>query len=109
MRRLLALESEGCEMFVLPVDLAREARVRSAVERCAERFGAIDGAVFYAGPSAASLVQWQTKEAAVAVLAPRVRGALAVAEALDALPRPPAFLALCGANASGTWKSGWST
>ncbi len=92
LRRALALEAAGCELLALPVDLARPDKVESAVARVRERFGTIGGihgVVHLAGEadsSAMHMMQWTSREAAAAALAPAVRGTLALAAATRSLP-----------------------
>jgi acyl carrier protein len=97
-RRLLALEAEGCELLVLPADVTQPAK---AVSRVRERFGALHGVVHAAGQPGAGLAQWKTRAMADSVLAPKVQGTLALA-ALAATGGDVDFLVLFGANASAT-------
>jgi len=89
LRRALALEAAGCELLVLPVDLARPDKVETAVARARERFGGLHGVMHLAGEadsSAMHMMQWTSREAAAAALAPAVRGTLALAAATRDLP-----------------------
>ncbi|HVR95693.1 MAG TPA: beta-ketoacyl synthase N-terminal-like domain-containing protein [Thermoanaerobaculia bacterium] len=94
-RRLLALETEGCELLVLPADVTQPAR---AVARAREHFGALHGAVHAAGLAGAGLAQWKTRAMANDVLAPKVQGTQALAAAVGDVD----FFVLFGANASAT-------
>jgi acyl carrier protein len=98
MRRLLALETAGCELLVLPYELTRADRVKVAVERVRERFGAVHGVIHAAGEDGAGLLQWKSREAAQAVLAPKVQGTLALAAAVRGLDLD--FFVLCGSRAA---------
>jgi acyl transferase domain-containing protein/acyl carrier protein len=97
-RRLLALEAEGCELLVLPADVTQPAKT---VARVRERFGALHGVVHAAGPSGAGLAQWKTRAMAEPVLAPKVRGTAALAAAA-ATGGEVDFFVLFGANVSAT-------
>jgi acyl transferase domain-containing protein len=100
LRRLMTLESEGCELLVVPVDIAHAGRVRGAVERIQERFGALHGVIHTAGETGAGLIQLKSRLAAAGVLAPKVLGTLALAEATRGMDLD--FLLLAGVNASVT-------
>ncbi len=100
LRRLLALESAGCELLALPVDLEDPFAVAAAVGRARQRFGRIDGAVHAAGAGGAGLAQWKQRAAAAAVLGPKVRGLHALAGALAGEPLD--LLLLCGSSLGAT-------
>jgi acyl transferase domain-containing protein len=106
MRRVLALEVLGCEVQVLTLDLGQPDQVRGAVERVRERFGALHGVVQAAGESGAGLMQWKTRGMANAVLAPKVRGTLALAAATRDLALD--FFVLCGSHIAATGGFGQS-
>ncbi|HEX3529425.1 MAG TPA: amino acid adenylation domain-containing protein [Thermoanaerobaculia bacterium] len=89
LRRALALEAAGCELLVLPVDLARPEKIETAVARVRERFSSLHGVVHIAGEAdsgAMHMMQWTSREAAAAALAPALRGTLALAAATRDLP-----------------------
>ncbi len=98
LRRVLALEAEGHEVLVLPVDLTHPGRVEAAVSRVRERFGAIHGVILAEEDAPGGLMQWKTRDTAAAELAPKVRGTLALAAATRDLPLD--LFVLFGAHAA---------
>jgi acyl carrier protein len=104
LRRLLALESAGCELLALPVELEDPFAVAAAVGRARERFGRLDGAIHAAGAGGAGLAQWKQRAAAAAVLGPKVRGLPALVAALAAAHggEPLDLLLLCGSSLGAT-------
>jgi acyl transferase domain-containing protein len=101
LRRVLALEAAGCEVLVQPVDLARADRVEAAVARARERFGALHGVVqAAAGEAEGGMMQWISREAAAATIAPAVRGTMALAAATREIPLD--FFVLFGVNTLAT-------
>ncbi len=91
--RVRRIESLGSAVMVLRADAADPDAMAAAVAAVKERFGPIHGAIHAAGVLGAGLLQSKTREAADAVLDPKVRGALI----LDHLLRgePLDFLVLC--------------
>ncbi|MES1243977.1 MAG: SDR family NAD(P)-dependent oxidoreductase [Acidobacteriota bacterium] len=91
--RVRRIEALGSEVMVVRADATDPDSMADAVTAVRERFGPIHGAVHAAGVLGAGLLQGRTREAADAVLAPKVRGALI----LDHLLRgePLDFLVLC--------------
>ena len=81
-RQVLEIEALGSEVLVLCADVADVAAMRRVVTAAVERFGRIDGVVHAAGVPAAGLIALKTPEAVEEVLAPKVRGTLALVEAL---------------------------
>ncbi|HEX8088510.1 MAG TPA: SDR family NAD(P)-dependent oxidoreductase, partial [Blastocatellia bacterium] len=84
--RLLALEASGAEIMVASADITSYEQTRAVVERAAERFGAIHGAIHTAEITGGGLVQLKTPKMAERVIAPKVRGAFALDEALKDVP-----------------------
>ncbi|HEY8981707.1 MAG TPA: SDR family NAD(P)-dependent oxidoreductase, partial [Streptomyces sp.] len=82
-RRLRAL---GAEVLPLTADVTDAAAIGAALTAVRERFGALDGVVHAAGAPGNGLVQSKTREQAEAVLAPKVAGTLALAQALRGEP-----------------------
>ncbi|MEV4067998.1 KR domain-containing protein, partial [Nonomuraea dietziae] len=95
----------GAEVEIVTGDTARAADVRRAVEAALDRFGALHGVLHAAGVPAMGLMQFKRAEELDEVLAPKVGGTLAIAEALR-LGRPDEieldFLALFSSITSAT-------
>jgi phthiocerol/phenolphthiocerol synthesis type-I polyketide synthase E len=91
--RIRRIEALGSEVLVLRADVTDAEAMALAVETVRERFGPIRGAIHAAGILGTGLLQRKTREAADAVLAPKVRGTLI----LDHLLRgePLDFFVLC--------------
>ncbi len=75
-----AIEAAGGEAIAVAADVADPAALRAAVEKAERRFGPIHGVIHAAGVPGAGLIQLKTVAAAEAILAPKVGGALALAE-----------------------------
>lgn len=91
-RTIRRLESLGARVIPAAVDVAHPSAVRTLVREVRERFGRIDGVVHAAGVVEDALILNKDRESAARVLAPKVRGTLALASSLrDA---PPDFLVL---------------
>ncbi|MET8978879.1 SDR family NAD(P)-dependent oxidoreductase [Streptomyces sp. NPDC004539] len=82
-RRLRAL---GADVLTLTADVTDATAIAAALTAVRRRFGALDGVVHAAGVPGNGLVQSKTRERAGKVLAPKVGGTLALAEALRAEP-----------------------
>ncbi|HKI06172.1 MAG TPA: SDR family NAD(P)-dependent oxidoreductase, partial [Thermoanaerobaculia bacterium] len=91
--KVAALEASGAEVLTLAADVADPAAVAAAVRETEERLGPIRGVIHAAGVPGGRLLQLLTPEAAEAVMAPKVRGALALQAALG--DRPLDFFVLC--------------
>ncbi|HSS78378.1 MAG TPA: amino acid adenylation domain-containing protein, partial [Thermoanaerobaculia bacterium] len=78
--RLLAVEALGGEVMTLSADVADPLAMRAVVAAAEERFGAIHGVIHAAGVAGGGLLQVKSRETAERVLAPKVRGALVLAE-----------------------------
>ncbi|MDR8412933.1 SDR family NAD(P)-dependent oxidoreductase [Nonomuraea sp. 3-1Str] len=76
------LEALGGEVEVVTGDVARPEDVRRAVDTAVARFGALHGVLHAAGVPAMGLMQFKRPEELDEVLAPKVAGTLALAEAL---------------------------
>ncbi|MEU8379818.1 SDR family oxidoreductase [Streptosporangium sp. NPDC048865] len=72
----------GAEVEIVTGDVARAGDVRRAVETALERFGALHGVLHAAGVPAMGLMQFKRAEELDEVLAPKIGGMLAIAEAL---------------------------
>ncbi|HKP11376.1 MAG TPA: KR domain-containing protein, partial [Blastocatellia bacterium] len=86
MQRLLALEAAGAEVMVVSADVADAEQMRSLAARAIERFGTIHGVLHTAEINGGGLVQLKTPEMAEPVLAPKVKGTLAIERALKDTP-----------------------
>ncbi len=97
---LLALEAKGAHVDVVAGDVALVADVRRAVRRAHERFGGLHGVLHAAGVPAMGMMQFKTIADVDRVLAPKVAGTLAIAEAIGDAPLD--FLVLFSSVASWT-------
>ncbi|MFI6225934.1 SDR family NAD(P)-dependent oxidoreductase [Micromonospora echinospora] len=79
LRRLTDL---GAEYLLVTGDVANPADVRAAVEAARDTFGALDGVLHAAGVPGVGLMQFKTAPEMDRVLAPKVDGTLALADAL---------------------------
>ncbi|HST57462.1 MAG TPA: SDR family oxidoreductase [Longimicrobium sp.] len=95
-RRILAvreLEALGAEVRVAAVDVTDAAAMRALVAETVADWGGLHGVVHAARVNPGGLVQTKTAERLAEVLAPRVAGTLALADATDSIPLD--FLLLC--------------
>ncbi|MGZ4432667.1 MAG: SDR family NAD(P)-dependent oxidoreductase [Trebonia sp.] len=97
---LRALEAKGVEFDVVAGDVAQVDDVRRAVHRARERFGALHGVLHAAGVPGIGMMQFKTVADVDRVLAPKVAGTLAIAEAIGDAPLD--FLVLFSSVASWT-------
>jgi acyl transferase domain-containing protein len=95
-RKVRQLEELGAEVLVLAVDVADRAQVADAVGETLARFGGLDGVIHAAGLAGGGVVQLKAPETAARVLAPKVRGTLALDAALAGLPLD--FVVLCSST-----------
>ncbi|GAB4215713.1 MAG: hypothetical protein OHK0022_55960 [Roseiflexaceae bacterium] len=91
-RRLLAIEQAGGEVLPLRADVTDEDQLRAAVAQTLECFGALHGVIHAAAVAGGGLLLLRTPEQIEQVLAPKVRGTLALDAATRGLPLD--FLAL---------------
>jgi acyl transferase domain-containing protein len=87
------LEALGAGVMVAAADAADAARMQEVVDQARARFGALHGVVHAAGVVPGGLIQLKTPERLAEVLAPKVRGTLALHEALDGVELD--FVVLC--------------
>jgi amino acid adenylation domain-containing protein len=92
--RLLALEDRGGEVMVAVADVTDVGAMAAVIATARARFGGLHGVVHAAGTAGGGVLQLKTAAAAAQVLAPKVRGTLALAQAL-ADGEPPDFVLLC--------------
>src|SRR6185312_1739672 len=76
--RLRELEAAGAEVMTATADVADPAALAGVVVAAVARFGAVHGVIHAAGVTGGGIVSMKTRQAAEAVLAPKVRGALAL-------------------------------
>jgi polyketide synthase PksJ len=88
-----ALEAMGAEVLTLAADVTDPEAMAAAIRETEERLGPIRGVIHAAGVPGGRLLQLLTPEAAEAVMAPKVRGTLALQAALAG--RPLDFFVLC--------------
>jgi NAD(P)-dependent dehydrogenase (short-subunit alcohol dehydrogenase family)/acyl carrier protein len=92
-RSIEAIERLGGEVLVVAADVTRAAEMSAAVRAARARFGSVDGVIHAAGVAGGGLAALKTREAAAAVLAPKVQGLAALHAALEGEPLD--FLLLC--------------
>ncbi|WP_422647494.1 SDR family NAD(P)-dependent oxidoreductase [Actinoalloteichus caeruleus] len=85
---LRALRAAGVEAHPFTADVTDPDAVSAALEEAHERLGPLDGVLHLAGVAGGGLLQHRTRERADAVLAPKIAGTLALAEALRRRPVP---------------------
>lgn len=95
-----ALERDGAEVLVVPMDAADPDDVDRAVGQVLERFGQLDGVIHAAGLPGLGVMQFKTADAATEVLRPKLAGAAALRERLADVPVD--FLALFSSTAAVT-------
>jgi acyl transferase domain-containing protein/acyl carrier protein len=81
-----ALEALGAEVLVAAADVSSEEQMRAVLEQASARFGRVNGVIHAAGVAGGGLIQLKTREAAAAVLAPKVRGTDVLGRALGGQP-----------------------
>jgi len=95
-RKVQELEALGAEVLVLAVDVTDREQMREAVGQTLARFGALHGVIHAAGLAGGGVIQLKSPETAARVLAPKVRGTLALDAALAGLPLD--FFVLCSST-----------
>ena len=85
-RRILGfrqIEALGGEVLALTADVSDRQQMELALGRAREQFGPIRGAVHAAGIAGGGLMQLKTRQAAAAVLAPKVEGTRVLIDLLE--------------------------
>jgi phthiocerol/phenolphthiocerol synthesis type-I polyketide synthase E len=82
-RKLQALENMGADVLVVSADVSDETQMRAAIAQGQKKFGVIHGVVHTAGVPGGGIIQLKTRDMAEKVLAPKVKGALVLAAALQ--------------------------
>jgi non-ribosomal peptide synthase protein (TIGR01720 family) len=80
---VLRLESLGAQVQLCRADTTDLERMRAVVAEATQRFGAIHGVIHAAGVPGGGMIQLKTREAAEAVLAPKVLGTQVLAAVLE--------------------------
>jgi phthiocerol/phenolphthiocerol synthesis type-I polyketide synthase E len=73
-RRIREIEAAGAQILVCRGDVTRREDMEEVRRAALERFGAVHGVIHAAGQPPGGLIQLKTREAAWAVLAPKVEG-----------------------------------
>jgi phthiocerol/phenolphthiocerol synthesis type-I polyketide synthase E len=97
-RQLLDLEARGAAVVYVAGDVARREDMEAAVQVARERFGCVQGVVHAAGVAGGGIIPLKEREAAARVMAPKVRGTLALHRALAGEPLD--FFVLCSSIAA---------
>ena len=79
-RRLRELEAAGAQVLVCRGDVTRREDMEEVRRAALERFGEVHGVIHAAGQPPGGLIQLKTREAAWAVLAPKIEGTRIVDE-----------------------------
>ncbi len=97
---LQGLATMGAEVITVAGDIAQVDDTRRAIGAAVEQFGELNGVLHCAGVPAAGMTQFKSAADIDKVLAPKVSGALALAEALRNVPVD--FVALFSSTVSAT-------
>jgi len=92
-RQVQELEALGAEVSIIGADVADLEQIKSAIAQVLERFGRIDGVIHAAGVPGGGMIQLKTRQVAESIMAPKVRGTLALDTALKDIPLD--FFVLC--------------
>jgi acyl transferase domain-containing protein/acyl carrier protein len=97
-RAVRDLEGAGAEVVIESADVADFRAIEGVLARAESHFGALNGVVHSAGVAGGGVMALKTREAAERVLAPKIHGTIALAEALR--DRRPDFVVLCSSLAA---------
>jgi phthiocerol/phenolphthiocerol synthesis type-I polyketide synthase E len=97
-KKLISLEKSGAEIMVISADVSSHEELSAAVSAATEKFGKIHGVIHSAGIPGGGIAQLKTRESASAVLAPKVKGTMLIASALQDMPLD--FFIVCSSRAS---------
>lgn len=78
--RLKKITSSGAEICICQADVTEHSQLKNVREIILNRFGKIDGIIHAAGSPGGSMIQLKNKEQAQKVLAPKVKGTIALYE-----------------------------
>ncbi|MCU0287246.1 MAG: SDR family NAD(P)-dependent oxidoreductase, partial [Acidobacteria bacterium] len=82
-RKVKELESLGAQVQIYSVDITDTVKIQKVVQETIERFGTINGVIHAAGLPGGGVIQLKTREVADKILAPKVKGTLALNTALE--------------------------
>ena len=94
-RKIKELEALGAEVRVYSVDSADGPAMSGLIAQTRQHFGTINGVIHSAGLPGGGIIQLKTREMADQVLAPKIKGTLALHRALQDQGIPPDFIVLC--------------
>jgi acyl transferase domain-containing protein/acyl carrier protein len=94
-RKIKELESLGADVRVYSVDSTDGPAMSEVVAQTREHFGTINGVIHSAGVPGGGIIQLITREMAEQVLAPKVKGTLALHRVLQDQGIRPDFIVLC--------------
>jgi iturin family lipopeptide synthetase A len=94
-RKIKELESLGAKVRVHSVDSTDGPAMSEVIEQTRQHFGTINGVIHSAGVPGGGIIQLKTREMAEQVLAPKVKGTLALHRALQDQGIRPDFIVLC--------------
>jgi acyl transferase domain-containing protein/acyl carrier protein len=77
-RALQRIEEAGGEVLTAAADAGDEAQMRRVVDEAIQRFGEVHGVIHMAGVPGGGIIQLKTREMAERILAPKVKGTLAL-------------------------------
>lgn len=97
-RKLMSWEKIGAEVLVMTADVSSQVELCAAISIARQRFGEIHGVLHCAGIPGGGVIQLKAREAAHAVLAPKVQGTMLLAAALQSTPLD--FFIACSSQAS---------
>ena len=97
-RKLLSLEQMGAKILALTADVSNQSQLTAAINTARKHFGAIHGVVHCAGVAGGGVIQLKSREAALAVMAPKVKGTMSLASAFHGTPLD--FFIVCSSGAS---------
>ncbi|MFQ5626703.1 MAG: SDR family NAD(P)-dependent oxidoreductase, partial [Methyloligellaceae bacterium] len=92
-RKLRKLKALGAEVMVARADVADLQQMQETIRQAEERFGRIHGVIHAAGIAGGGMLQNKAPEAAMRVMAPKVKGTLVLAALLK--DAKPDFIVLC--------------
>ena len=97
-RKLLSFEQMGAEVLVLSADVSNQSELNAAINNARKHFDSIHGVLHCAGVAGGGVIQLKSREAALAVLAPKVKGTMLLASTFQGTPLD--FFMVCSSGAS---------
>ena len=92
------LEKLDAQVLTITADVSKPDHVVRMIQETETRFGRIDGVIHAAGVAGGGMLMVRNADAAEAVLAPKVRGTIALLNAIA--PHRPDFVAMCSSFAA---------